>query len=218
MSNVLYLRASPRQAGSHSSRASGRFFATLLEAAPDTRTDEVDLWQAELPAMTGSRIEAKYATLAGVPHDAAQAEAWSQVKRWVAQLAASDRLVISTPMWNFGIPYVLKHWFDVVTQPRLTFSFSPENGYRPLLSDRPTLVIIASSGDYRSGASWGRPDLATPYLKAALDFIGLKDVTFVAVGPTVGSPDAIKAGETRANAALDEVAESWAVELAAGAA
>jgi hypothetical protein len=46
-------------------------------------------------------------------------------------------------MWNFGIPYKLKHWIDVITQPGLTFRFDPAQGYLPLLKDRPTVVIIA---------------------------------------------------------------------------
>ena len=35
-------------------------------------------------------------------------------------------------MWNFGIPYKLKQWIDVITQPGLAFRFDPAQGYLPL--------------------------------------------------------------------------------------
>jgi LacI family transcriptional regulator len=35
----------------------------------------------------------------------------------VARFLAADRLLFSVPMWNAGIPYVLKQFIDVVSQP-----------------------------------------------------------------------------------------------------
>ena len=42
-----------------------------------------------------------------------------------SRLAQADRVLISTPMWNFGIPYKLKQWFDLIVQPGITFRFDP---------------------------------------------------------------------------------------------
>lgn len=120
----------------------------------------------------------------------------------VARLDAADVILLSTPMWNFNIPYRLKHWIDLVTQPGLSFSFDPANGYAPLLRDRPVIVILASAGDYAQGESFGRPDLATGYLKAALRFIGFADAEIVPVGPTVGQSDRIAAGQMAARERL----------------
>ena len=89
-------------------------------------------------------------------------------------------------MWNFGIPYKLKQWIDVITQPGLTFRFDPAQGYLPLLKDRPTIVILASGSDFVTGMNRGRIDMATPYLREVLRFIGISDVRFVPIGPTAG--------------------------------
>jgi len=110
-------------------------------------------------------------------------------------------------MWNFSIPYRLKHWVDLITQPGLTFTFDPAAGYAPLLRNRPTLVVLASAGDYAAGESRGRPDLATPYLRAALGFIGLTDPIIVAIGPTIGEGADI-AAET-ASARLRDLATAF---------
>jgi FMN-dependent NADH-azoreductase len=90
-------------------------------------------------------------------------------------------------MWNFGVPYKLKQWFDLIVQPGLTFSFSPAQGYRGLLKDRPTIVILASGSDFVTGMNRGRVDMATPYLRDILRFIGVRSVRFVAIGPTAGA-------------------------------
>ena len=42
----------------------------------------------------------------------------------------ADRVLISSPMSNFGVPYKLKQWFDLIVQPGITFTFSPAEGYR----------------------------------------------------------------------------------------
>jgi FMN-dependent NADH-azoreductase len=74
--------------------------------------------------------------------------------------------------------------------------------------DRPTLVVLASGGDFVTGMNRGRVDMATSYLRDVLRFIGVSNVRFVAIGPTVGSPDAVKVAR--------QAAERRLVELAAG--
>jgi FMN-dependent NADH-azoreductase len=71
------------------------------------------------------------------------------------------------------------------------------------------VAVLASSGDYRSGLSYGRQDLATPYLKAALAFIGLSDATVIGAGPTVGPAEAIADGLADASAQLQALAPGF---------
>ncbi|OGK10273.1 MAG: hypothetical protein A2W80_08310 [Candidatus Riflebacteria bacterium GWC2_50_8] len=40
---------------------------------------------------------------------------------------AADIIIISVPMWNFGMPYRLKHYLDVIVQPRHLFCYT-DNG------------------------------------------------------------------------------------------
>jgi FMN-dependent NADH-azoreductase len=202
MSVLLHIDASPRE-DSRSRRVGEALVARRLAERPDLRLVRLDLWAADLPHMDGATLAAKYARLAGRPHGADEARAWSVVEALVADLDAAVEVVISTPMWNFSIPYRLKHYIDLVTQPGLSFSFDPAVGYSPRLAARPVHVVLASAGDYRFGPSRGRPDLATPYLREALAFIGLSDVTFIPVGPTIGPADEVAAGMARA---LDQVA------------
>ena len=116
------------------------------------------------PEFDGEVLEAKYARLGGREFSNAQREAFAELERMAMRFALADRVLISTPMWNFGLPYKLKQWFDLIVQPGLTFRFDPAQGYLPLLKDRPTIAIVASGGDFVTGMNRGRIDMATPYL------------------------------------------------------
>ncbi|MDQ8756775.1 NAD(P)H-dependent oxidoreductase [Sphingosinicella sp. LHD-64] len=205
MPRLLFIEASPRGGRSSSTAVAARLIERLVATQPELEVDHLALWDEALPEFDGATLAAKYARLAGQPHDAAQAEAWAVIERMVARLAVADHVVIATPMWNFSIPYRLKHYIDLVTQPGLSFTFDPATGYSPLLAPRPLHIVLSSAGDYRFGPSRGRPDLATPYLAAALDFIGLSDPVFVPVGPTIGAPDEVAEGHARALRQVDLV-------------
>ena len=215
MTGLLVVEASPRKSASGSTDGSRLFVEEFRRHKPDIAIDRLDLWGTELPEFNGAIISAKYAKLAGRALDADEERAWITIGSMIERLKHADALLIATPMWNLGIPYKLKHWIDLITQPGLTFSFTPEVGYRPLLSSKPTVVILSSAGDYSAGASFGRPDLATPYLQAALGFIGLNKLTFVPMGPTVGAADAVESGRQRANNRLAALAKAFMGELIA---
>ncbi|GGC47428.1 FMN-dependent NADH-azoreductase [Chelatococcus reniformis] len=186
MPKLFHLRCSPR-AASQSSAGAAAFLARFGETRPGWDIDVMDIWREALPEFEGDALEAKYARQGGRPSSSAEREAFAVLERMVLRFARAERVLISTPMWNFGIPYKLKHWFDLIIQPGLTFRFDPDQGYIPLLKDRPTMVIVASGSDFVTGMNRGRIDMATPYLREALRFIGISDVRFVPIGPTAGA-------------------------------
>ena len=205
MAKLLHLSCSPR-ADSESSAGARVFLDGFREARPDWDIDVMNLWRDHLPEFEGNVLEAKYARMSGRAFTDAQRDAFAVAERLAIRLALADRVLISTPMWNFSIPYKLKQWFDVIVQPGLTFRFDPANGYQPLLKDRPTVVIVASGGDFITGMNRGRTDMATPYLREALRFIGVSDVRFVPIGPTAGPAEPIRAARQIAHRRLTELA------------
>jgi FMN-dependent NADH-azoreductase len=207
MKTLLYIAASPRGELSASSRAATQLLDLVKGRAPQARIDHLNIWAADLPPFDGEALAAKYARLGGKPLSEPQQRAWEEIGRHVARLDAADAVLISTPMWNLGIPYRLKHLFDLVTQPGLSFSFDPSIGYTPILKPRPTAVLMASSGDFTQGPSYGRPDLASTYLRTELAFIGLRDPEIVHIAPTAGPPDAVEAGRERARPQIGKVSE-----------
>jgi len=205
MPKLFHLNCSPR-ADSESAAGAAVFLDQFRKARPGWDIDVMNLWRDHLPEFEGYVLEAKYARMSGKPFTNSQRDAFAVAERIAIRLALADRVLISTPMWNFSIPYKLKQWFDVIVQPGLTFRFDPASGYQPLLKDRPTVVIVASGGDFVTGMNRGRTDMATPYLREALRFIGISDVRFVPIGPTTGPAEPIKAARETAHRRLSELA------------
>jgi FMN-dependent NADH-azoreductase len=205
MPKLFHLNCSPR-ADSESAAGARVFLDHFRKARPDWDIDAMNLWRDHLPEFEGYVLEAKYARMSGRAFTDSQRDAFAVAERIAIRLALADRVLISTPMWNFSIPYKLKQWFDVIVQPGLTFRFDPATGYQPLLKDRPTIVIIASGGDFVTGMNRGRADMATPYLREALRFIGVNDVQFVPIGPTTGPAEPIRAARETAHRRLSDLA------------
>jgi FMN-dependent NADH-azoreductase len=85
----------------------------------------------------------------------------------------------------------------------------PHQGNLPLVKDRPTVIILASGGDFITGMNRGRIDMATPYLREALRFIGVSAVRFVPIGPTTGPTEPIRAARESAHRRLVEIASRF---------
>ena len=208
MPKLFHLRCSPR-AASESSAGAEVFVARFREARPSWDIDVMDIWHETLPEFDGDALEAKYARLSGRAFSEAQRNAFAEIERIAMRFALADRVLISTPMWNFGIPYRLKQWFDLIVQPGLTFRFDPAQGYFPLVKNRPTIVILASGSDYVTGMNRGRIDMATPYLREALRFIGVSDVRFALIGPTAGPAEPARSAREAAHRLLVEIASGF---------
>ena len=205
MAKLLHIACSPR-ADSSSAAAARAFLAKFREARPTYEIDDLDLWREGLPEFNQDMIEAKDAVQRGADFTARQREAWAVIERMAVRFSLAERVLISTPMWNFSLPYKLKHYIDLINQPRLTFRFDPATGFIPLLKDRPTLAIVASSGDFVTGVNRGRIDMATPYLREALRFMGVRSLEIVRVGPTAGAPEATRVARESAHGRLAELA------------
>lgn len=188
MATVLYLQASPRQLrDSSSSRAASAFLEAYLKLHPGDRVVTRKVFDPSLPEFNQAAAEGKYAIMHGTPHTPEQAAAWRGVEQEVAAFKAADKIVVSAPMWNFGIPHRLKQYLDVLVQPTLTFSFDPATGYDGLVKGKPVLLILSRGGDYPPGSP---ADFQLPYLKFIFQFIGFTDIRTLLIEPTLaGGPE-----------------------------
>ncbi|MDM8006263.1 MAG: NAD(P)H-dependent oxidoreductase [Phycisphaerae bacterium] len=204
MPRLLYIEASPRKERSTSIRVAKEFLDAYRDAHPRDVVDVLDLWQEELPSFDGEAINAKYAILHGQSHSTAQAAAWAKVTAVADRFTSADKYLFSLPMWNFGVPYRLKHYIDVITQPGLTFTFSPAEGYKGMVSGKPAAVIYARGGEYQGdGASY---DFQKPYFELWLRFVGFTDIRGIVIEPTLGVP----ATAEKSKAAASELARKTA--------
>lgn len=208
MAKLLYLECSPRKERSHAIAVARAFLEQYQTTHPGDTIETLDLWAVDLPPFDGETLNAKYAIMSGAGHTPEQAAAWKAVTAVADRFRAADKYLFSIPMWNFSIPYPLKHYIDVITQPGLTFSFSPETGYQGLVTGKPAVVIYARGGEYPSGTPAEAMDLQSTYIKLWLGFIGFTEIHSIFVDPTAAPPDVVAAKQAAAIAQATALAES----------
>jgi FMN-dependent NADH-azoreductase len=130
------------------------------------------------------------ATFFGQEQTPEQQAAWDAARAVFNQFAAAEAYVFNIPMWNHGIPYPLKQWIDIITQPGWAFGFDPSQGYSGLMQGKRAFVVY-TSGVYADGrpASFGT-DFATTYFDDWLSFVGITDVESIRLLGQVLDPDA----------------------------
>ena len=203
MARLLYVEASPRKERSHSIAVAEAFLDAYRAANPGDQVEELDVFSSDLPAFDGDTIAAKYAVMGGDDFTDAQKTAWEAVTRAGERFKSFDKYVFGVPMWNFGVPYALKHYIDVITQPGLTFEMK-DGSYRGLCGG-PALVISARGGDYNPSMPGGY-DYEAPYMSLWCGFVGLTPEDLLvqptaAKGPEHGKQmraEAIEAAKERA--------------------
>jgi FMN-dependent NADH-azoreductase len=208
MSKLLYIEASPRGERSKSSKVAKAFVDAYKKTHPEDSVEHINLWKISLPSFDGDMLEAKYAVLGGQSHSPEQAAAWKTVSDMAEVFKSADKYLISVPMWNFGLPYKLKHYFDIITQPGLTFSFTPQEGYKGLVTGK-AVVIYARGGAYGEGSGAEAYDLQSKSLAMHLGFIGITDQANILVEPTLAAPDAVDQSVAKAENQAAAIAASF---------
>jgi Acyl carrier protein phosphodiesterase len=189
MSTLLHVSASPRGPRSESLALARVFLETYRTAHPDDEIVEWDLWDGTLPEFGPVATAAKMSIFAGEQPTGAAAEAWRAVGEAFARFAAADKYLFSVPMWNASVPYILKQFIDVVSQPGMVFSFDPERGYTGLLTGRKAAVIYTSAvyGEGR-GPAFGA-DFQAPYFDDWLRWAGITDIRSISFRPNLATAD-----------------------------
>jgi len=198
MAKLLYIESSPRKDRSSSIQAAREFLRAYEQENPKDEVEVLDLWSYPLPEFDGNTLNAKYRILHGEEHSPEETEAWGAVIKVVEHFNSAQKYLFSLPMWNFGIPYKLKHYIDVLTQPGLTFSFSPDTGYSGLVTGKPAVVVYARGGEYSSSPAVKNYDYQKPYLEMWLGFIGFTDIRPIIVEPTLADPETVKQAQASA--------------------
>ncbi|GAB3485363.1 FMN-dependent NADH-azoreductase [Azotobacter salinestris] len=199
MSRVLVIESSARKEGSVSRQLTAEFLDNWRAAHPDDEIVVRDLANEPVPHLDIDLLGG-WTKPAGQQSEAEQA-ALARSERLTAELLGADVLVLATPMYNFAIPSTLKAWLDHVLRAGVTFKYT-ENGPQGLLTGKRAFVLTARGGIYS-----GSPlDHQEPYLRQALGFIGIHDVSFIhAEGLNMGG-DFLQKGLARAKEKLAQVA------------
>lgn len=198
MANVLVIESSARQQGSISRQLTEQFIANWRAAHPADQIKVRDLAVDQVPHLDANLLGG-WMTPAEQQSEAEQA-ALALSNLLTDELLAADVLVLAAPMYNFAIPSTLKAWLDHVLRAGVTFKYTA-TGPQGLLSGKRAFVLTARGGIYAGSAQ----DHQEPYLRQALAFVGIHDVSFIhAEGLNLGG-DFLEKGVNQAKAQLAQV-------------
>ncbi|MGD9527288.1 FMN-dependent NADH-azoreductase [Pseudonocardia sp.] len=205
---LVHISASPRGDASESLAIARTFLDTWAEVHPDAEIVHRDLWDGTLPAFGPPAAAAKMAVFAGQEPRGEAAQAWDAATAEFRRFDAADRYLFGVPMWNAGIPYVLKQLIDVISQPGMVFGFDPEAGYTGLLRGKKAVVVYTSAvyGDGR-GPAFGT-DFQATFFTDWLHWAGVADVEEIHFRPNLATADA-ECGRQAAHARARELAKTW---------
>ena len=206
MARLLYIEASPAKSTSHSIDVAKVFVQTYQQMNLQDELRSIDIWAADLPPFDAETIDAKFAVLRKKEFTPEQRARWDAVQRISQRFNVADKYIFSVPMWNFGVPYRLKHYIDVVTLAGENWSWSRAEGYKSLLLRKKALLVYASAGDY--GVS-DPSDFQKPYLRRWLNFIGVTDIQEINVAPTLADAEAIARTKCKAKVTAVQLAATF---------
>lgn len=199
----LHIKASPRGTDSKSGTLAARLIARVRKNNPQAIVDEIDLFSEKLPHLVAETVAGKYLLMGGREIPQELRGTWGNIESHINRFLAADTILISTPMWNFGIPYTLKHYIDVIVQPRYMFRYGP-SGPEGLAGGRRVIVISARGGDYGPESPARHMDNLEPYLRSVLSFIGIAEPVFINVQPMdMGGGEAIRVRLEEAEKQID---------------
>lgn len=207
MPHLLHIQSSPRQQRSASIQVAQAFIDAWTVRHPQTSIDTLDVWTTPLPEFNGEALGAKYAALEGIPRSAEQLKVWADIEALGQRLHRADLIVVSVPMWNFGIPYRLKHLIDAVSQKDVLFTFD-ERGLLGLLGGRKAVLVAARGVALGENFPADEFDHQTTYLKMWARMVGITEVHTVAVEKTLFGPEADAASRVQAKAEAAALAAS----------
>ncbi len=188
MRHVLAITSSLNKAQGNSNKLLASYLEGLQEK-PDVSVITRDLAEDNLPHLTAEEMQSWMTPADERTEEQSALAALSD--NLVEEVQSADEIVIGVPMYNFGIPSVLKAWIDRIARAGVTFRYT-ENGPVGLLENK-TVTILAARGGQYSGTEF---DTQSQYLKHFFAFVGITDVQFVyAEGLALGEESAKSAFE-----------------------
>lgn len=215
MTRILRVDASARAGRSLSREPGDRFIDEWTAREPDVQVMLRDVGKTPPPIISKAWIAAVFST----DMTAEQRELTKISDELIAEVAAVDVIVFTTPMYNYGMPAALKAWFDQVVRVGRTFTFDLARGDRPLepvLSGK-TVVALTSWGEFGFGPGQLNEggDNLVPHLRVASRYLGMSEFHHVGIEYQEFGDQRHEASKAAASRAVDDLVARLA-RMAAG--
>lgn len=181
--HVLRVDSSVRKQGSLSRKIGDAFTEALRKTHPALKLTERDVGVNPPPLITSDWVAAAFTPQA--QRSAAQSQLLALSDQAIAELRQAEIILLTAPMYNYGMPAGLKAWVDAVVRKDQTFTFDLARGdfpLRPVLSGK-TLVLATAWGEFgfeQGGVRDGQGHLVG-HVKAVAGYLGASRFEHVGV-------------------------------------
>ena len=183
---ILRLDASANASVSSSKKLGDRLIDQLQQTYGEIEINQRDL-NRDLSFIDSTWIAANFT--ASDARDPQQAKRLAFSDQLIDELRQADHIVLTTPMYNFGIPAPLKAWIDLIARAGVTFRYTSD-GPEGLLKGKRVDIVITTGG-----APLGSPaDFVSGYLRQVFGFIGIDDINIIGADKMNVDADASFAG------------------------
>ncbi|WP_150267977.1 FMN-dependent NADH-azoreductase [Paenibacillus tepidiphilus] len=180
MSNVLFIKANNRPAEQAVSvQLYNAFLSSYKEAHPEDQVTELDLFAEQLPYYDNTLITGVFKANQGLEATAEEAAGAANVKKYLDQFLAADKVVFAFPLWNMTVPAVLHTYIDYLNQAGTAFKYTAE-GPVGLITGKKAAVLNARGGVYSEGPA-AAAEMAVNFILGNLRFWGFQDITQVII-------------------------------------
>lgn len=194
MTTILHITSSSNLSGSLTRQIGPVIIDGLKATHPGAKIIHRDLVKAPVPHLSPDFLAVMYTN--------PDAPALTLSNQLADELLGSDILVLEVPMYNFGIPSVLKAWIDHVVRKGKTFVYG-ESGPAGLAKGKKAILVLARGGVYSEGPAKVM-DYQETYLRSILGFIGITEVESVYIeGVAMGPEKTATALESARKRAFD---------------
>lgn len=193
MSIVLYIKANPKPEEKSISALVGRAFLNCyLGEKPDDKIIELDLYNMNIPLIDRDVLSGWEKLRQGNGLDDFTLEEMLKttgIHELTEQFIGADKYLFVSPLWNLGIPPLLKAYIDAVCIADRSFKYTAQ-GPVGLLKDKKAIHIQARGGVF-SGDSSINSEYGDRYIRAVLSFMGVQVADPVIIEGVHQTPDLI---------------------------
>jgi len=147
--------------------------ASWNAANPDGTVITRDLDKTPVPHLDVESLSARL--MAEADRSEPMAAKWGASMLLIEEISGADEILISTPLWNYGVPSVLKAYIDNIVIPGV---FDPSTA---TLAGKKVTFVIAQGGSYADGSPKAGWDYASGFLSKLVGALGATDVEVIGI-------------------------------------
>ena len=210
MTTILRIDASARTTRSLTRRLGDAFLEAWWDRQPDTAIIRRDVGTAPPAFVSEAWIAAAFTDRNKRTDEQRSLLATSD--HLIDEVRRAEIVLITTPMYNNGMPAALKAWFDQVIRINETFTFDLDRGDRPLepIFSGKILVLLTSWGEFGFGPGEPNEDAnhLVPHVRTAARYLGTEAWHHLGIEYQEFGDDRHQASKTAAFNALPDLVDA----------